>query len=188
MPEPLKQRLRTLIDPVGLEEGLDALETLDALGKVQGMASNFDQVREWYDERMMDRLIWVLEIVNDTDYARYLHSKAGYWVMNDTLALNITARHLQKLVNSDTPITEEAVEDALEDAATAVLSAYVRVVGAKDKAGREMGALRPKHKGQWADDTVTLATNFEATVIGDGKDTVADTSDYRSANRVSSGP
>jgi len=180
MPEPLRQKLRAAIKPKGLEEGLDALEQIDALGTAQGMVSNLDEIRDWYEDQMLDRVIWVLEVVNDTDYARYLHDKVGYWVMNDTVALNITARHLRKLVVSDKRLTEGHVEEALAEAGKAIVAAYTRVVGTKNTDGREMGAPRPKHKGQWADDTVTLAKGFTATVIGDGKETVADSSDYSS--------
>ena len=178
MPEPLRQRLKVRIDPKGLAEGLDALETLDALGKAQGMLSNLAQVRDWYEEQMTERTEWVLEIVNGTDYARYLHDKVGYWVMNDTIALNLTARSLRKLVASGEPISEEAVEEALTEAGKAILAAYTRVVGQTMRDGRAMEAPRPKHKGQWADDTVTLAKNFEANLIGAGASTIADTSDY----------
>jgi len=178
MPTALTQRLRVRIEPKGLAEGLDALETLDALGKAQGMVSNLGEVREWYEEQMVDRTEWVLKIVNDTDYARYLHDKVGYWVMNDTLALNLTSRRLRALVASGRPISEETVEKALKKAAKAIIEAYTRVVGQKMRDGRAMEAPRPKHKGQWADDTVTLAKNFEATLVGDGKETVADSSDY----------
>lgn len=180
MPEPLRQRLQVEYETDGLEESLDDLEELDDLGAAIGGVSNFDDVKEWYENQMPDRRIWVLAFVNDTDYARYLHDKVGYWVMNDTLAVNITARHLRKLVRSDAPLTQENIEDALEDAAEAVIAAYTRVVGQKMTAGREMSPPRPKHKGQWADDTVTLAKNFEATLIGDGTEKVADSSDYSS--------
>jgi len=180
VPEPLRQRLKVEYETDGLEDALGDLEELDDLGTAMGGVSNFDEVAEWYEKQMPDRRIWVLSFVNDTEYARYLHDKVGYWVMNDTLALNITARHLRKLVNSDRLLTQDNIEDALEDAAKAVIAAYTRVVGQKMTAGREMSPPRPKHKGQWADDTVTLAKNFEATLIGDGTETVADSSDYSS--------
>jgi len=180
MPEPLSQRVRTRIEPEGLEEGLDALEQIDALGTARGMVSNLDEIRDWYEEQILDRLEWVLAFLNDTDYARYLHDRVGYWVMNDSLALNLVSYHIGQLVNSDKLLNEKNIEATLEEAADAVVAAYTRVVGRKDTDGREMEAPRPKHAGNWADDTVTLAKNFEAELRAEGKETVADSSDYSS--------
>ena len=130
----------------------------------------------------------MLEISNDTEYARYLHDMVGYWVMNDTLALSIVGRHLRKIVEADAEVTDERIQEALTDAAEEIVDAYTRVVGTVSRSGNEMGAMRPKHKGQWADDTVTLAKNFVATLEGDGSEVVADSEDYTAANRVADGP
>jgi hypothetical protein len=181
MPEPLTQALQIEYDVSGLEDAMDAIDDLDDAARLSfgaGYVSNIDSVLEWYADQLPDRLIWLLRIANDTDYARYLNDRLGYWVMNDRLAVQLTARRLRQLVRSGDPNDDEAIEEALTKAAEDILDAYTRVVGRKNTRGREMGPPRPKHKGQWADDTITLARNFTATLVGDGEQEVASTEDY----------
>lgn len=183
MAEPLEQRLQVEFDVDGLKASAEDLREMSRLGKAvfgPGAVDNLDDVLEWYEDRIPDRLIWMVKISNDTDYARYLHDKVGYWVMNDQLAVNILARHLRKVARSDDPADDDRIREALTDAAEAIVDSYTRVVGRKDTDGREMTAPRPKHKGQWADDTVTLAKNFVAELVGEGTEEVADSSDYTS--------
>jgi hypothetical protein len=89
--------------------------------------------------------------------------------------VTLTARRLEQLVQSGDPTSDRAIRKALSKAAEDILDAYTRVVGKKHTKGTAMGPPRPKHKGQWADDTVTLARGYIAYLNGQE---VEDTSEY----------
>jgi hypothetical protein len=158
----------------GLEESLDDLRNLSRLAKAKfgprHVVDNLESVEEWYQDRIPDRLIWTVSIVNDTEYARYLHDRTGYWVMNDSAALNTLQARIEDLaeeIADGAPVTDEAIEETLTAAAEDIIDYYTEVEGRKMKDGREMSAPRPKHRGEWADDTVTLVKNFVAYLGGD---------------------
>jgi hypothetical protein len=158
----------------GLEESLDDLRNLSRLAKAKfgprHVVDNLESVEEWYQDRIPDRLIWTVSIVNDTEYARYLHDRTGYWVMNDSAALNTLQARIEDLaeeIADGAPVTDEAIEETLTAAAEDIIDYYTEVEGRKMKDGREMTAPRPKHRGEWADDTVTLVRNFVAYLGGD---------------------
>lgn len=173
-PGPMRQGFMVEYVVDGLEESLDDLRNLSRLAKAKfgprHVIDNLKSVEEWYQDRIPDRLIWTFSIVNDTEYARYLHDKTGYWVMNDSAALNILQARIEDLaeeIAGGAPVTDEAIEEMLTAAAEDIIDYYTEVEGRKMEDGREMTAPRPQHRGEWADDTVTLVKNFVAYLNGD---------------------
>jgi len=165
MPEPLRQEIKVEYETDGLEESAADLKKLSAIGRAEHgvVKDNIEDVLDWYQDHIPDRTIWLVSVVNETDYARYLHDRTGYWVMNDGAALNILEARLEELVDAlddRGTVADKEIRDALTQAAEDIIDFYTDVQGQKDTDGREMDAPRPQHRGQWADDTVTLARGF----------------------------
>lgn len=170
-PEPMRQEIKVEYVVDGLEESAEDLKKLSAVGRAQHgvVEDNLEEVLDWYQDRIPDRLIWLLSIVNDTEYARYLHDRTGYWVMNDGAALNILEARVEELAeglaDADS-VGDEAIRETLTAAAEDIIDYYTEVEGRKMEAGREMSPPRPQHRGEWADDTVTLVRNFVGYIGG----------------------
>jgi len=166
-PEPMRQDIQFEYVVDGLEESAQDLKKLSAYAKAKFgpdvVDDNLEEVLDWYQDRMPDRTIWLVSIVNETYYARYLHDRTGYWVMNDDAALNILEARIEDLAEDlagRDAVGDEEIRETLTQAAEDIIDYYTEVQGRKMKDGREMSAPRPQHRGDWADDTVTLVRNF----------------------------
>lgn len=127
---------------------------------------NLSAVLDEWDEMTPSRSVYLLELSNDTEYARYLNDRLGYWVMSDKIALDAVQARLEALVDSGKPLSTANINEALWDAAGDILDAYTDVIGSKNTGGKEMPPPRPKHRGAWADDTLQLATSFVRSIPG----------------------
>ena len=130
-----------------------------------GMESNIDEViAELEAQLAIPHKDHFLEIVNATPYAKYLHDRVGFWVMNDDTAIRYVWGELARAVMEASAagrfISDSEILDALERAADKIVDAYQAVVGHTDKRGRSMLPPRPVHSGNWASDTTTLVRGY----------------------------
>lgn len=125
--------------------------------------SNIDEVIQWY-VRHAPRREYVLKIINESPWARYLQARAGYWVVNDAAAQNIVYAELSKAIDEAAQAGEmldhRRVVKALDAARERIVDYYQQVIGAKDTRGAVKPPPRPMHRGSWADDTETTAKSF----------------------------
>ena len=112
----------------------------------------------------------VLEVRNTAEYARYLHDKEGYSVLNDGVlqgaANEAIAKRLDARIRRGEAVADADIVEALEEAAVATVDFYQSAIGTKSTRGKVKLPPRLKHPGEWADDTERLASSYQSRVDG----------------------
>ncbi len=112
----------------------------------------------------------VLEIRNATEYAQELHDRHGYYVMNDRVLADAVDESIQDRMEARQKkgelLTDADLVEALHEAAFATVEFYQAVIGTKNTPGQYRPPPRPRHEGQWADDSGVLASSYEHRVDG----------------------
>jgi hypothetical protein len=128
--------------------------------------SNIDEVIETLQKELSRRPVQELEIVNEAEYASYLHAREAYWVMNDGTAARIAWEELNKALEEATEagevLSDARIKQALASAADRIVAEYQWVADFKHDADPP----RRMHWGKWADLTENLVKSFKTYVTG----------------------
>lgn len=129
---------------------------------------NISEVLRSYDREFPTRRIHLLQVINNADYARYLHDRQGFSVLSDRLALSFVEQALKALVASGKPINDDNIEEALRDASDNYIEHLQSLTSTMRPPIRAGGPQRPAHPKplNWADRTTNLASSYERIVNG----------------------
>lgn len=109
-----------------------------------------------------------VEVRNVAEYAVYLHAKEGFSVLNDGIFQNAVRESINKRLKrrnrQGEMLRDSDVVEGFGKGAGETVSYYQSVIGTTDKPGKVKLPPRPKHPGEWADDTEKLAGSYQSRV------------------------
>ena len=116
-----------------------------------------------------------LEIGNSAPYARELHEREGFSVLNASSLAEQVAIHLRAALLNTRPLSDDEITGALKAAANAEVARLQGFTGGmvpgveRDSRGKIVDkSPRPEHPEGWGDRTTQLASSFYRKVDGAG--------------------
>jgi hypothetical protein len=128
--------------------------------------SNIDKVIAAAEAQMPKDGTHTGEVINTADYAKYLHDRVAYWVLNDSVLAAYFDEELRRAVR-EASAAGELFSDARRTAAEKralkrTVDFYQSVIGTADTPGKVKPPPRPTRAGGYSDDTETLVGSYES--------------------------
>ena len=134
-----------------------------------GLDSNFEAfIASWEDERPDDD--HEVTFGNTESYARELHDRNGYSVLNDKLFAQTLRKNLRQIFLQAKPFSDDNIRTALKEGCAQYAATLQSFTGDMRPPVSEGGPKRPAHPGGWADRTTALASGYYSVVDGERTD------------------
>lgn len=104
-----------------------------------------------YDIMVPKRKTHTLEHENTVEHMEKLHNLEGYYAYNDEKLVSDVVNSLQEVVNSDLPLSDNNLENALEYAGYQSIDFHRSYTGKFKPGVKANDGPREEHPGAWAD-------------------------------------